>query len=92
MTRATNAALTFFVLFTIYTALLTGTIPTPEPIFSQIIPLLPWWALISFGAYSLGTLGYDVITFKDKEDKYKELVEQIAEAKTFLKKNSVDIE
>lgn len=47
---------------------------------------------MTFGAYALGTLGYDVVTFKDKEEKYKELLVQIDEAKKFLKANKVDIE
>lgn len=37
--------------------------------------MLPFWALVSFGAYLLGTLGWGVLTFKDTEDAYKELVE-----------------
>lgn len=92
MTKATNAALAVFTFSSVYAALLTGVIPTPEIIFSQIIPVLPWWLLVTFGAYALGTLGINLLTFKDKEDKYKELLVQIDEAKVFLKKNKVDLD
>lgn len=92
MSLATNTALAVFVLTTIYVALFVGVIPTPEPIYSKIIPLLPWWSLVAFGAYALGTLGYDIVTFKDKEDKYKELLGEIDEAKRFLRTNGVDVD
>lgn len=35
---------------------------------------LPWWLLISFGAYSLWTLGWNVMTIRDCPEAYHELM------------------
>lgn len=40
MTRATDTALALAVAISLYVALLVGVIPYPEPIFSQIIPVV----------------------------------------------------
>lgn len=40
----------------------------------QIWPLLPWWALISFGSYLLAKLGFGILTFEEKEQDYKNLM------------------
>jgi dolichyl-phosphate mannosyltransferase polypeptide 3 len=32
------------------------------------------WALVSFGAYLLGTLGWNIFTFQDKEEAYRSLL------------------
>ncbi|CAI5759453.1 unnamed protein product [Candida verbasci] len=92
MTKATETGLTLFALSAIYFALTTGVIPTPTKIHDEILPFLPWWALVSFGAYALSTLGWGIVTFKDKEDKYKELVIQIEEAKQFYKQEGIDLD
>jgi dolichyl-phosphate mannosyltransferase polypeptide 3 len=36
--------------------------------------VLPFWAIVSFGAYLLFSLGWGVLTFKDTEKAYDELV------------------
>lgn len=92
MTKATETALLLFALSAIYIALYTGVIPTTTTFKQEILPFLPWWGLVTFGAYALGTLGWGVYTFKDKEDKYKELLGQIEEAKTFYKEKGVELE
>ncbi|GMF02978.1 unnamed protein product [Ambrosiozyma monospora] len=92
MTKAAETVLTLFTLSAIYFALLFGVIPTSELVQNEILPVVPWWALVSFGAYALGSLGLGVFTFKDKEDKYKELLLEIDEAKAYLSKNGVDVE
>ncbi|CAK7903276.1 hypothetical protein CAAN1_07S06700 [[Candida] anglica] len=92
MTKATETLLTFFAVSAVYFALYAGVIPTSDKIHSEILPYLPWWALVSFGAYALGTLGWGVYTFKDKEGKYKELLVQIDEAKDFYKKKGVSLD
>ncbi|CAH2355043.1 putative dolichol-phosphate mannosyltransferase subunit 3 [[Candida] railenensis] len=92
MTKATETILTLFTLSAIYFALYSGVIPSTEKIHSEILPYLPWWCLVTFGAYALGTLGWGVYTFKDKEDKYKELLVQIEEAKAFYKKEGVSLD
>ncbi|ODV66511.1 dolichol-phosphate mannosyltransferase subunit 3 [Hyphopichia burtonii NRRL Y-1933] len=92
MTKATETALAFFALSAIYFALYSGVIPTSTLIHDEILPFLPWWGLVAFGAYALGTLGWGVFTFKDKEEKYKELLDQIEEAKAFYKTKGVDLD
>jgi dolichol-phosphate mannosyltransferase subunit 3 len=35
---------------------------------------IPWWLLVSFGAYSLASLGWGLFTFRDCPDAYRELL------------------
>lgn len=50
----------------------------------EIIPVLPFWALITLASYLLGRLGLGVLMFKDCDDAYKELMSQIDAAKASL--------
>ncbi|KAM8840073.1 dolichol-phosphate mannosyltransferase subunit 3 [Spinachia spinachia] len=50
---------------------------------------MPLYLLVSFGCYSLATVGYRVATFNDCDDAAKELLEQIQEAKVDLKKRGL---
>lgn len=52
---------------------------------------LPFWALVSFGAYLLFKLGWGVFTFNDVPDAHKELVEQIQQARKELRAKGVDV-
>lgn len=92
MTKFTETLLAAFTISAIYFSFFVGVIPTPTVIYEDVIPVLPWWALVSFGCYALGSLGYDVLVFKDKEAKYKELLVEIDEAKSFLKTKNVDVD
>jgi hypothetical protein len=47
----------------------------------EIIPVLPFWALITLATYLLGRLGLGVMTFKDCDKAYAELMGQIDTAK-----------
>lgn len=49
-------------------------IPFPTKIQDEIIPILPLWGLVTFGAYLLFSLGWGVATFKDTEGAYHELM------------------
>ena len=51
-----------------------------------------YWCLVTFGSYSLATLGWGVLTFKDKEAKYEELLKQIDEAKSFYKSKGLQLD
>ena len=53
---------------------------------------LPFWALVSVGAYLLFKLGYGVYTFNDVPDAYKELMGQIEQARTELRAKGVDVD
>jgi dolichol-phosphate mannosyltransferase subunit 3 len=56
----------------------------PAKIQNDIIPVLPFWAVISLAAYLLGRLGLGVLTFNDTHDAYVELQGQIEKAKSDL--------
>ena len=58
----------------VYLAAYLHFIPFPTKIQEEVTPILPFWAIVSFGAYLLFSLGWGVFTFKDREDAYKELV------------------
>lgn len=85
MTKATQTATLLVLLLSVYVALYTGVIPTSAKVQAEIVPLLPLWGLVAFGAFSLGTLGWDVLTFNDKPEKYKELLEVSNEMRRSLK-------
>lgn len=51
--------------------------------------MLPFWALITFGAYLLGRLGLGVMRFQDCDEAYEELKGQIEQAKKDLDKRGV---
>lgn len=53
---------------------------------------IPFWALVSFGAYLLGKLGYGVFSFNDVPEAHEELVKQIEQAKADLKKRGVTVD
>ncbi|KAL6409304.1 dolichol-phosphate mannosyltransferase subunit 3 [Ilyonectria robusta] len=53
---------------------------------------LPFWALVSFGAYLLFRLGLGILTFNDVPDAHKELMQEIDEAKVDLRKLGVDVD
>jgi dolichyl-phosphate mannosyltransferase polypeptide 3 len=47
---------------------------------------------VSFGAYLLFKLGYNVYNFNDVPEAHKELMAQIEEAKEELRKKNVDVD
>ena len=47
--------------------------------------MLPFWALVSFGAYLLGRLGTGVVRFKSVDAAYKELMGQLEDSRAELK-------
>lgn len=50
---------------------------------------MPLYLLVSFGCYSLATVGYRVATFNDCEEAARELQEQIKEAREDLRKKGL---
>ena len=68
---------------------------TPEQLHGELYltlsPQLPFWALVSFGAFLLFKLGYGVLTFNNVPDAYDELMGQIKQAKADLRKKGVDV-
>lgn len=59
-----------------------------------LLPLqqLPFWALVSFGAYLLFKLGLGVFTFNDVPEAHKELMLEIEQARNELSAQGVDVD
>ncbi|CAG5150403.1 uncharacterized protein ALTATR162_LOCUS2648 [Alternaria atra] len=91
MTRATQTISIGMLLTSIYLSLFLQVVPLPQKVQEEIVPVLPFWALISFGAYLLFKLGWGVFTFNDVPDAHKELMQQIAEARKDLQAKGVDV-
>lgn len=72
-------------------ALRSTQIPSvlPSKVQDEIIPVLPFWVLISLGAYLLGRLGLGVMRFRDCESAYTELMGHIEKAKRDLDSRKV---
>ncbi|KAG8867624.1 hypothetical protein FRB97_003188, partial [Tulasnella sp. 331] len=86
---------TAFVAITLYVLALLSVLPIPllsQTSVDQILPVLPWWLLVSFGAYSLWTLGWNVMTIRDCPEAYHELMNEISAAKTDLRARGVTVD
>lgn len=53
---------------------------------------LPFWGLVSFGAYLLFKLGWGVMTFNDVPDAYHELMREVELARKELRAKGVDVD
>lgn len=53
---------------------------------------LPFWSLVSFGAWLLFRLGYGLLTFRDTPEAYAELMDEIKLAKADLRAKGVDVD
>ncbi|KAF1920819.1 dolichol-phosphate mannosyltransferase subunit 3 [Ampelomyces quisqualis] len=91
MTRAQQTISIAMLLTSLYLAVFMEVVAFPEKIQKEIVPYVPFWALISFGAYLLFKLGWGVFTFNDVPDAYAELQGQILEARKDLKARGVDV-
>jgi dolichyl-phosphate mannosyltransferase polypeptide 3 len=71
-------------------------LPLPPAHCNQLINLpnkqLPFWFLVSFGAWLLFRLGWGMFTFRDTPDAYAELMEEIKEAKADLRAKGVTVD
>ncbi|KAL6898875.1 Dolichyl-phosphate-mannosyl transferase [Trichoderma evansii] len=92
MTRAQQTISLGLLVSSIYFALFLELIPLPPLVQKEIIPVLPFWALISFGALLLFRLGWGVFTFNDVPAAHKELMAEIEMAKVDLRKLGVDVD
>ncbi|KAL1301763.1 hypothetical protein AAFC00_005961 [Neodothiora populina] len=92
MTRATQQISLLLLVSSVYLALFLGLVPLPSKIQDEIIPVLPFWVLISFGAYLLFSLGWGVFTFNDVPEAHKELMAEIEQARADLKSKGVDVD
>ena len=56
----------------------------------EIFPILPYWCLITFGSYSLCSIGWSLFTFGECEEAYRELAKEIEQAKTELSRHGIE--
>ncbi|KAL6870341.1 Dolichyl-phosphate-mannosyl transferase [Trichoderma novae-zelandiae] len=92
MTRAQQTISIGLLVSSFYFALFLELIPLPSLVQQEIVPVLPFWALVSFGAFLLFRLGWGVFTFNDVPDAHKELMAEIEMAKVDLRKLGVDVD
>jgi len=97
MTRASQTISLVLLASSIYLLLLLPLLTSSSPVPSllppkiqiEIIPVLPFWALVTLGAYLLSRLGYGLLSYKNTEEAHAELMGQIEEAKERLSKRGV---
>ncbi|KAI1408692.1 dolichol-phosphate mannosyltransferase subunit 3 [Hypoxylon sp. FL1857] len=92
MTRAQQTISVGLLVTSLYLALYLQLIPLPPLVQTEIVPYLPFWALVSFGAYLLFRLGWNVMTFNDVPEAHKELTAEIELAKADLRRLGVDVD
>ncbi|KFH44954.1 Dolichol-phosphate mannosyltransferase subunit-like protein [Hapsidospora chrysogenum ATCC 11550] len=92
MTRAQQTISLGLLVSSLYLALFLELIPLPPLIQQQIVPLLPFWALVSFGALLLFRLGWGILTFNDVPEAHKELMQEIDLARADLRNMGVDVD
>ncbi|RJE27420.1 Dolichyl-phosphate mannosyltransferase polypeptide 3 [Aspergillus sclerotialis] len=92
MTRALQTLSVLLLVSSLYLVLYAGLVPLNEKVQKEIIPVLPFYALISFGCYLLGRLGVAIFTFNDVPEAHEELQKEIEQAKTELRRGNVDVD
>lgn len=95
MTRARRVAGLFVGTTVAYLLVFFSILPVPfipEHVMDQIIPTLPWWLLVSFGSYSLWTLGIGILTFRECPDAYYEIISDVNRAKADLRSRGLQID
>ncbi|ORX52814.1 dolichol-phosphate mannosyltransferase subunit 3 [Hesseltinella vesiculosa] len=91
MTRSTEAFAVLGVATMIYLGLFFHLVPMSDTIQQKIVPVFPWWVLMTFGSYSLGNLGWHIMTFSDCPAAYEELMQEIQTAKSDLTSKGVQL-
>ncbi|KAL2119929.1 hypothetical protein VTJ04DRAFT_6890 [Mycothermus thermophilus] len=92
MTRAQQTISIALLVSSLYLSLYLELIPLPKAVQEDIVPVLPFWFLVSFGAWLLFRLGWGMLTFRDTPDAYAELMEEIKMAKEDLRAKGVDVD
>ncbi|KAK6394763.1 hypothetical protein LTR65_001555 [Meristemomyces frigidus] len=92
MTRAQQTLSIGLLVSSVYMVAFLGLAPLPAKIQNDIIPVLPIWLIVSFGAYLLFKLGYGVATFNDVPEAHQELMREIQEARVDLQKKGVEVD
>lgn len=92
MTRAQQTLSVLLLVSSLYMVLYVGLVPLNETVQKEVIPVLPFYALIAFGCYLLGRLGLAILTFNDVPEAHKELQKEIEQAKAELRTQNVDVD
>ncbi|KAK4175103.1 dolichol-phosphate mannosyltransferase subunit 3 [Triangularia setosa] len=92
MTRAQQTISLALLVTSLYLSLYLGLIPLPAVVQEDIIPVLPFWSLVTFGAWLLFRLGWGMLTFRDTPDAYAELMDEIKLAKADLRVKGVNVD
>ncbi|KAG1788920.1 dolichol-phosphate mannosyltransferase subunit 3 [Suillus plorans] len=95
MARLHQVSIYSSILILIYLLVLFEALPIPfidASVAQEILPVIPWWLLVSFGSYSLWSLGWGVFTFRDCPEAYHELLQEINEAKNDLRSRAVTVD
>ncbi|KAG1738013.1 dolichol-phosphate mannosyltransferase subunit 3 [Suillus lakei] len=95
MARLHRVSVYSSILISIYLLVLFEVLPIPlmaAGVTQEILPVIPWWLLVSFGSYSLWSLGWGVFTFRDCPEAYCELLREINEAKNDLRSRTVTVD
>ncbi|KAJ3851589.1 dolichol-phosphate mannosyltransferase subunit 3 [Lentinula lateritia] len=95
MTRAQRIAVISTTLTALYLLTFFEILQVPlveGAVVQEILPVLPWWLLVSFGSYSLWSLGWGLLTFRDCPEAYEELLAEISQAKNELRSRGVTVD
>ncbi|KAK1836771.1 dolichol-phosphate mannosyltransferase subunit 3 [Podospora conica] len=92
MSRARQTITLALVLTSLYLTLAAGLVPLPDIVQNDVVPVLPFWFLVSFGAWLLFRLGWGMFTFRDTPEAYAELMDEIKTAKADLRARGVDVD
>ncbi|CAF9920677.1 MAG: hypothetical protein GOMPHAMPRED_002107 [Gomphillus americanus] len=92
MTRAQQTISIGLLVSSIYLAAYLQLIPFGSKIQNEIIPVLPLWAIVSFGAFLLFKLGLGVFTFNNVPKAYDSLMVEIEEAKKDLRSKGITVD
>ncbi|QKX54909.1 uncharacterized protein TRUGW13939_01999 [Talaromyces rugulosus] len=92
MTRAQQTVSALLLLSSLYLAIYLGLIPINETVQNEVIPVLPFYALIVLACFLGARLGYMILTFNDVPEEHESLKKEIEQAKAELRKLNVDVD
>ncbi|KAF8799913.1 dolichol-phosphate mannosyltransferase subunit 3 [Phlegmacium glaucopus] len=95
MARAHRVALLATITTVAYLLLFFNMLSVPlldAKIAGQILPVIPWWLLVTFGSYCLWSIGMGLVTLRECPEAYNELLGEITEAKDDLRTKGVTVD
>ncbi|KAL7420221.1 hypothetical protein Q5752_005188 [Cryptotrichosporon argae] len=95
MSKGTQTLTLVVPLVVAYILALLHLVPVPfmsAAIADDILPVIPWWLLVTFGAYSLWSLGLGLVRFHDCPEAYEDLLKEITQAKNELRDQGVSVD